>query len=93
MRPLLICKEILIPGLIAGLTITFLGVFLKIMHWNIGFVSPDLLLIMGTLFSVVIWITVLLDLIRNKVNNKFIWLIGMITFGNIISLLYLLKRK
>ena len=54
-------------------------------------IAPVLIPVLA-LLQVIPWIVILVDMIRNPVRNKALWMIGLITFGLLVMLLYLLTR-
>ena len=36
---------------------------------------------------------VLLDIIKNPIKNKFLWIIPLLFVGNIVSMIYLMNRE
>ncbi len=54
-------------------------------------IAPVLIPVLA-LLQVIPWTVILIDIIRNPVRNKALWIIGLITFGLLVMLLYLLTR-
>ncbi|WP_417427951.1 hypothetical protein [Halpernia sp.] len=90
---LLIPREILLLMAIVGFLLTLFGALLKITHWSFGPLNTDIALSVGVIFSFITWFVVLIDLFRNKIQSKLIWIIGMFLMGSVISILYLIYRK
>ena len=91
--PLLIPKNIILPISILGFIFTVIGTLLKLSHWSFGIFTPNLLLSISMVFSLFAIFVVLLDIIKNPLKNKFLWIIPLLFLGNIISIIYLINRE
>ena len=91
--PLLIPKNIILPISILGFIFTVIGTLLKLSHWSFGIFTPNLVLSISMVFSLFAIFVVLLDIIKNPLKNKFLWIIPLLFLGNIISIIYLINRE
>ena len=91
--PLLIPKNIILPISILGFIFTVIGTLLKLSHWSFGIFTPNLVLSMSIVFTLLAIFVVLLDIIKNPIKNKFLWIIPLLFVGNIVSMIYLINRE
>ena len=91
--PLLIPKNIILPISILGFIFTVIGTLLKLSHWSFGIFTPNLVLSISIVFTLLAIFVVLLDIIKNPLKNKFLWIIPLLFLGNIISMIYLINRE
>ena len=91
--PLLIPKNIILPISILGFIFTVIGTLLKLSHWSFGIFTPNLVLSISIVFTLLAIFVVLLDIIKNPIKNKFLWIIPLLFVGNIISIIYLINRE
>ena len=91
--PLLIPKNIILPISILGFIFTVIGTLLKLSHWSFGIFTLNLVLSMSIVFSLLSIFVVLLDIIKNPIKNKFLWIIPLLFVGNIVSMIYLMNRE
>ena len=90
---LLIPKNIILPISILGFIFTVIGTLLKLSHWSFGIFTPNLVLSISIVFSLFAIFVVLLDIIKNPIKNKFLWIIPLLFAGNIVSMIYLINRE
>ena len=90
---LLIPKNIILPISILGLILTVIGTLMKLNHWSFGIFTPNLLLSISIVFTLLAIFVVLLDIIKNPIKNKFLWIIPLLFVGNIVSMIYLINRE
>ena len=90
---LLIPKNIILPISILGFIFTVIGTLLKLSHWSFGIFTPNLLLSISIVFTLLAIFVVLLDIIKNPLKNKFLWIIPLLFVGNIVSMIYLINRE
>ena len=91
--PLLIPKNIILPISILGFIFTVIGTLLKLSHWSFGIFTPNLVLSISIVFSLFAIFVVLLDIIKNPIKNKFLWIIPLLFVGNIVAMIYLMNRE
>ena len=91
--PLLIPKNIIFPISILGFIFTVIGTLLKLSHWSFGIFTPNLLLSISMVFSLFAIFVVLLDIIKNPIKNKFLWIIPLLFVGSIVAMIYLMNRE
>ena len=91
--PLLIPKNIILPISILGFIFTVIGTLLKLSHWSFGIFTPNLVLSISIVFTLLAIFVVLLDIIKNPIKNKFLWIIPLLSVGNIVSMIYLMNRE
>ena len=91
--PLLIPKNIILPISILGFIFTVIGTLLKLSHWSFGIFTPNLVLSISMVFTLLAIFVVLLDIIKNPIKNKFLWIIPLLFVGNIVSMIYLINRE
>lgn len=91
--PLLIPKNIILPLSIIGFVMSLLGAFIKISHWEFWGVSPNFLLGISIIFSLLSIFIVLLDVLKNPIKNKFLWIAPLLFVGNLVSIIYLINRE
>ena len=91
--PLLIPKNIILPISILGFIFTVIGTLLKLSHWSFGIFTPNLVLSISMVFLLFAIFVVLLDIIKNPIKNKFLWIIPLLFVGNIVSMIYLMNRE
>ena len=91
--PLLIPKNIILPISILGFIFTVIGTLLKLSHWSFGIFTPNLVLSISIVFTLIAIFVVLLDIIKNPIKNKFLWIIPLLFVGNIVSMIYLINRE
>ena len=91
--PLLIPKNIILPISILGFIFTVIGTLLKLSHWSFGIFTPNLVLSISIVFTLLAIFVVLLDIIKNPIKNKFLWIIPQLFVGNIVSMIYLINRE
>lgn len=70
-----------------------IGTFLKLSHWNFGIFTPNFLLSISIVFTLLAIFVVLLDIIKNPIKNKFLWIIPLLFVGNIVAMIYLMNRE
>lgn len=87
-NPLLISKPILLTLFILGFLMGFCGALFKILH----FPGANNMLVLASIIQLIAWLVVLFDVLRNNIYNKFLWVISVILFGGIGSVVYILKR-
>ena len=90
---LLIPKNIILPISVLGFIITVIGALFKLSHWSFGIFTPNLLLSISMVFSLFAIFVVLLDIIRNPIKNKFLWIIPLLFVGSIVAMIYLMNRE
>ena len=90
---LLTPKNIILPISILGFIFTVIGTLLKLSHWSFGIFTPNLLLSISMVFSLFAIFVVLLDIIKNPIKNKFLWIIPLLFVGNIVAMIYLMNRE
>ena len=90
---LLISKKIILPISVLGFIFTVIGTLLKLSHWSFGIFTPNLLLSISIVFTLLAIFVVLLDIIKNPIKNKFLWIIPLLFVGNIVSMIYLMNRE
>ena len=90
---LLIPKNIIFPISILGFIFTVIGTLLKLSHWSFGIFTPNLVLSISIVFTLLAIFVVLLDIIKNPIKNKFLWIIPLLFVGNIVSMIYLMNRE
>ena len=90
---LLIQKNIILPISILGFIFTVIGTLLKLSHWSFGIFTPNLVLSISIVFTLLAIFVVLLDIIKNPIKNKFLWIIPLLFVGNIVSMIYLINRE
>ncbi|MCB0536829.1 MAG: hypothetical protein R2836_03765 [Chitinophagales bacterium] len=66
-----------------------LGSLLKLMHWS--FYKP--LLFSGILLYFLTTLLLIIDIVSHKVYNSFFWIISMLIFPSVTSVIYLIRRK
>ena len=91
--PLLIPKNIILPISILGFIFTVIGTLLKLSHWSFGIFTPNLVLSISMVFLLFAIFVVLLDIIKNPIKNKFLWIIPLLFVGNIVAMIYLMNRE
>ena len=91
--PLLIPKNIILPISILGFIFTVIGTLLKLSHLSFGIFTPNLVLSISIVFTLLAIFVVLLDIIKNPIKNKFLWIIPLLFVGNIVSMIYLINRE
>ena len=91
--PLLIPKKIILPISVLGFIFTVIGTLFKLSHWSFGIFTPNLLLSISIVFSLFAIFVVLLDIIKNPIKNKFLWIIPLLFVGNIVAMIYLMNRE
>jgi fluoride ion exporter CrcB/FEX len=74
--------------IIGNLLFIITGGYAKIQHWEHAY----LLLAVGLIFSFTTMIIIVIDLIKNKNDNKMLWIIGMFIVPSFTSIFYMLKR-
>ena len=90
---LLIPKNIILPISILGFIFTVIGTLLKLSHWSFGIFTPNLVLSISIVFTLLAIFVVLLDIIKNPIKNKFLWIIPLLFVGNIVAMIYLMNRE
>lgn len=90
---LLIPKNIILPISILGFIFTVIGTLLKLSHLSFGIFTPNLVLSISIVFTLLAIFVVLLDIIKNPIKNKFLWIIPLLFVGNIVSMIYLINRE
>lgn len=91
--PLLIPKNIILPISILGLILTVIGTLMKLNHWNFGAITPNMILGVSTIFSLIALFVVIIDITRNPLKNKFLWIVPLFFTGNIVTIIYLINRE
>ena len=91
--PLLIPKNIILPISILGFIFTVIGTLLKLSHLSFGIFTPNLVLSISIVFTLLAIFVVLLDIIKNPIKNKFLWIIPLLFVGNIVAMIYLMNRE
>ncbi|WP_304343560.1 hypothetical protein [Chryseobacterium koreense] len=92
-HPLLIPKRYLLPMAVFGLVVVLLGAYMRIAHWNFGELSGNIVIDLGVVLSAIVWFIVITDIFRNRNKYSIFWVIGMILFGSVTTIFYLLKRN
>ena len=90
---LLISKKIILPISVLGFIFIVIGTLLKLSHWSFGIFTPNLVLSISIVFTLLAIFVVLLDIIKNPIKNKFLWIIPLLFVGNIVSMIYLINRE
>ena len=90
---LLIPRKIILPISVLGFIITVIGALFKLSHWSFGIFTPKLLLSISIVFTLLAIFVVLLDIIKNPIKNKFLWIIPLLFVGNIVAMIYLMNRQ
>ena len=70
-----------------------IGTLLKLSHLSFGIFTPNLVLSISIVFTLLAIFVVLLDIIKNPIKNKFLWIIPLLFVGNIVSMIYLINRE
>ena len=91
--PLLIPKKIILPISIMGFVFTFTGTLFKLSHWHFGFITPNIFLFVSIVFSLLSIFVVLLDIAKNPLKNKLLWIIPLLFVGNLVAIIYLINRE
>jgi len=91
-RPLLIKKTILLAMIIAAIVLAAVAIYVRLSDPVSSLETAPVLIPVLALLQITPWIVILIDIIRNPVRNKALWMIGLITFGLLVMLLYLLTR-
>lgn len=55
--------------------------------------QTDAFLIIGMVLGFIVWIVVLVDILKSRLDNKLLWIIGMFSFSFPVVILYLISRK
>lgn len=92
-HPLLLPRKYLLSIAILGLLIILLGAIFRITHWDFFGVSGRVFIVVGTVISFFPWIIVMIDVIKNRMQNWILWIFCLFLFGNIATIIYLLNRK
>ncbi|AFU69716.1 hypothetical protein P700755_003044 [Psychroflexus torquis ATCC 700755] len=74
---------------IGNFLLTILGAFAKVQHWEFS----QVLLTIGLIIFFSTWIIVFSDMAKNRINNKFFWMISMFILPTISPLIYLIQRN
>lgn len=82
-------KKILLAIASIGFFFVILSTYLKITDKNYS----ELFLGIALLFQIIPQIIVIIDIIRNQLHNKLMWLVGMFSFGSLATIIYLLNRE
>lgn len=90
---LLIPNKYLFPLAIIGFLIVLMGAYLKITHFSIEFITGNSTLLVGGAITILVWIVVFIDILRNNVKNSLLWVIIMLSLGSLAPILYLINRK
>ena len=91
--PLLIPKNIILPISILGFIFTVIGTLLKLSHWSFGIFTPNLVLSISIVFTLLAIFVVLLDIIKNPIKNKFLWIVPLFFTGNIVTINTVLNKN
>ena len=91
--PLLIPKKIILPISVLGFIITVIGALFKLSHWSFGIFTPNLVLSISIVFSLLSIFVVLLDIAKNPIKNKLLWIIPLLFVGNLVTIIYLINRE
>ncbi len=91
--PLLIPKNVILPISIMGTVFAILGTLYKLSHWHFGFITPKILLSISIIFSLLSIFIVLLDIVKNPIKNKLLWIIPLLFAGNLVAIIYLINRE
>jgi hypothetical protein len=77
---------------ISGFAFSIIGAFLR---FHIGFelFTPSFLLSISVIFSLISIFIVLIDLIKNPIKNKSMWIIPLLFVGNLVAIIYLINRE
>ena len=86
-------KKILLTLAIIGFAIVIISAYPKITNKNFAENYSQLTLGGALLFQIIPWFVVLIDLIRNQIRNKLMWLVGMFAFSSLTVVLYLINRE
>ncbi|KMQ71759.1 hypothetical protein [Chryseobacterium koreense] len=92
-HPLLIPKRYLLPLAVFGLVVVLLGAYMRIAHWVFGNLTGSIVIDLGIVFSAISWVIVITDIFRNRSKYSVFWIAGMIFFGSITTIFYLIKRN
>ena len=90
---LLIPKNIILPISVIGFIITVIGALFKLSHWSFGIFTPNLVLSISIVFSLLSIFVVLLDIAKNPIKNKLLWIIPLLFVGNLVAIIYLINRE
>lgn len=86
-------KTILLTLASIGFILFLISIYLKITNQNFAENYSGLFLSIVLLFQLLPWLIVLIDIIKNHLNNKLMWYIGMFSFGSITVIIYLFNRE
>ena len=90
---LLISKKLILPIAILGLLTILVGAIFKFTHWSFYGITGSILLEVGTVFSLLSWIVVFIDMLRNRIKYSVLWIIGLLFFFTLTPVVYLSIRK
>ncbi|TXF77274.1 GldL-related protein [Chryseobacterium sp.] len=90
--PMLIDRRTLLGLAFLSLAIILIGALLKITHFSIGPITGNYLLAVGLVPGFFVWALVIYDILKHSFRNSLLWLIGIIFFGNLGCIVYLLQR-
>ena len=76
-----------------GFVLTFIGILFKLSHWHFGFITPNIFLSVSIVFSLLSIFVVLLDIAKNPIKNKLLWIIPLIFVGNLVAIIFLINRE
>lgn len=82
-------KKILLAIASFGFFFVIFSTYLKITDKNYS----ELFLGIALLFQIIPQIIVIIDIIRNQLHNKLMWLVGLFSFGPLATIIYLLNRE
>ena len=91
--PLIVPKKYLMPIAILGLILTVIGTLMKLNHWNFGAITPNIILAISTVLTLISFFVVILDILRNPLKNKFLWIAPLLFIGNLVAVIYLMNRE
>ncbi len=96
---LLIDRKLLLGLFIIGLLLGMAGLFIKytkgtpITDVTTTISTENILFEVGVISFFAVWIVVIIDMFRNDIKKKALWLTGMFAFFFIVPVVYLLTIK
>ena len=73
---------------IGNFLFTFFGAISKLQSWDYS----EIYLMIGVILFFTTWLIILIDMVRNKINNKTLWIMSMFIIPSLAQIYYMIQR-
>ncbi len=86
-------KNFLLSLSVTAFVLMIFSTYLKITDGNYAQNNADLIIAIAMFFHIILWFVIIIDMIRNQIKNKTMWIVGMFMFSSITLITYLITRE